>query len=156
MAGNFTLTSANIGGQLTKSEEFNGFGCNGSNLSPAFTWNDVPKGTKSFALTVYDPDAPTGSGWWHWQIVNIPASVNKIDSGTVPKGALEIINDYGKIGFGGPCPPEGDKAHQYIFTIHALDVETLAVESKTNAPIVGYYINAHTIEKASIISYYQR
>lgn len=156
MAGNFTLTSATIGGQLTKSEEFNGFGCSGSNLSPELVWSDAPKGTKSFALTVYDPDAPTGSGWWHWQVVNIPKNINKIDAGTVPKGALEIINDYGKVGFGGPCPPEGDKAHRYIFTIHALDVETLEVESKTNAPIVGYNINAHTIEKASIISYYER
>lgn len=156
MAGNFTLTSPSIKGQLTKSEEFNGFGCSGHNQSPALAWSDAPKGTKSFALTVYDPDAPTGSGWWHWQVVNIPADINRIDAGTVPKGALQIMNDYGKVGFGGPCPPKGDKAHRYIFTIHALDVASLAVESTTNAPIVGYNINAHTIGKASIMSYYQR
>lgn len=156
MAENFTLSSTSLAGQLTKSEEFNGFGCNGSNLSPALSWSGAPKGTKSFALTLYDPDAPSGSGWWHWQVVNIPANVKKLDAGTVPKGALQIMNDYGQIGFGGACPPQGDKAHQYIFTVYALDVETLPVESGTNSPIVGYHINAHTIEKASLISYYRR
>jgi len=156
MAENFTLTSSSIDGQLTKTQEANTFGCNGANVSPSLAWSHAPKGTKSFAVTVYDPDAPTGSGWWHWLAVNIPANIEKIEAGSVPKGVLEIVNDYGTLGFGGACPPEGDKAHQYIFTVHALDVETLPVESKTNAPIVGYQINAHTIEKASIVSYYKR
>ncbi len=156
MAENFTLISPSIGGQLTKTQEANTFGCSGANVSPALMWSHAPRGTKSFAVTVYDPDAPTGSGWWHWLVVNIPVKIEKLKAGTVPKSALEIVNDYGTVGFGGACPPEGDKAHQYIFTVHALDVEKLPVESTTNAPIVGYQINAHTIEKASIISYYKR
>jgi Raf kinase inhibitor-like YbhB/YbcL family protein len=161
MAEGFTLESNDLGGQLSKAQEFNGFGCNGQNISPALSWSHAPKGTKSFAITIYDPDAPTGSGWWHWQVVNIPASAMSIVTDAskkhiLPKGTLEIDNDYGTIGFGGACPPVGDKAHTYIVTVHALDVEILPVEANTNAPIVGYQINAHTIEKASLISYYTR
>jgi Raf kinase inhibitor-like YbhB/YbcL family protein len=159
-AGNFTLKSDDIGGQLTKTEEFNGFGCNGKNLSPQLSWSDAPKGTKSFAVTVFDPDAPTGSGWWHWIVVNIPADVHALKAGAsgkaMPKGALEVKNDYGTVGFGGACPPKGDKPHRYIFTVYALDVEKLPVKEDTNAPIVGFQINAHTIGKASIISHYGR
>ena len=124
------------------------------------SWKDAPKGTKSFAVTVFDPDAPTGSGWWHWIVVNIPANVTRLQSGVsgkaMPKGAIEIKNDFGMRGFGGACPPKADKAHRYIFTVYALDVEKLDVKPETNAPVVGYKINAHTISKASIISHYQR
>ncbi len=159
-AGNFTLKSNDLEGQLTKAQEFNGFGCSGQNLSPQLRWSDAPEGTKSFAVTVYDPDAPTGSGWWHWMVVNIPAKVHRLDTGAslkdMPKGAVEIINDYGKTGFGGACPPKGDKPHRYIFTVYALDVEKLPVKADTNRPIVGFQINAHTLGKASLISYYGR
>ncbi|HHD79445.1 MAG TPA: YbhB/YbcL family Raf kinase inhibitor-like protein [Epsilonproteobacteria bacterium] len=161
MAESFTLKSSDLAGQFTKAQEFNGFGCNGQNISPELSWSGAPKGTKSFAVTIYDPDAPTGSGWWHWQIVNIPAKVTSIQTDasakhTLPKGALEIVNDYGTLGFGGACPPVGDKAHTYIVTVYALDVETLPVEAKTNGPIVGYQMNAHTLAKASLIAYYGR
>ena len=160
MAGNFTLTSIDVGGQLTKKQEFNGFGCNGQNVSPQLSWNGVPKGTKSFAITVYDPDAPTGSGWWHWLAVNIPANVTSIPAGasgkSMPKGTVETMNDFGSIGFGGACPPKGDKPHRYIFTVYALDVDKLPVEAATKPPVVGYQINAHAISKASIVSYYGR
>ena len=161
MAEGLTLKSSDLGGQLTKAQEFSAFGCNGQNISPELHWSHAPKGTKSFAITIYDPDAPTGSGWWHWQVVNIPATVTSISTDAsakhaLPKGAVEITNDYGTVGFGGACPPVGDKPHTYIVTVHALDVETLPVEVGTNAPIVGYQINAHTIEKASLVSYYGR
>jgi len=161
MADGLTLKSSDLGGQLSNAQEFNSFGCNGQNISPSLSWSNVPKGTKSFAITIYDPDAPTGSGWWHWQVVNIPSSANTIVTDastkhTLPKGALEIINDYGTTGFGGACPPVGDKVHTYIVTVYALDIEILPVEATTNAPIVGYQINAHTIEKASLVSYYGR
>ncbi len=160
VAGNFTLTSSDIKGQLTKMQEFKGFGCNGQNVSPELSWRDAPKGTKSFAVTVYDPDAPTGSGWWHWVVVNIPANVTKLERGAsekaMPKGAVEVTNDYGIEGFGGACPPKGDKPHRYIFTVYALDVPKLDITPKTNAPVAGFMINAHTIGKASIISYYGR
>ena len=159
-AGNFTLQSDDLRGQLTKVQEMNGFGCNGKNVSPELHWSDVPKGTKSFAITVYDPDAPTGSGWWHWIVVNIPVDVTKLPTGAsgkaMPKGALEIANDYGIVTFGGPCPPKGDKPHRYVFTVYALDVPKLDLKPDTKAPVAGYMINVHTIAKASLVAYYGR
>ena len=161
IAGNFTLGSNDLQGQLTKTQEFNSFGCTGENKSPELHWSNAPKGTKSFALTVYDPDAPTGSGWWHWMVVNIPATSTAISSNasglkTLPKGALETMTDYGSAGFGGACPPEGDKAHQYIFTLYALDTQKLEVSDKSDSALVGYMINSHVIEKTSLLSYYKR
>ncbi len=161
LAGGFTLQSDTLEGQLTKDQEFNGFGCSGKNISPQLHWKNPPKGTKSFAITVYDPDAPTGSGWWHWLVVNIGVHVNKIDSNasaahTLPKGAVETMTDYGSSGFGGACPPKGDKAHSYVFSVYALDVENLHVNEKSDSALVGFMINKHTIKKATIVSYYQR
>ncbi|MCH9814255.1 MAG: YbhB/YbcL family Raf kinase inhibitor-like protein [Epsilonproteobacteria bacterium] len=160
-AGNFTLVSPDLRGQLSKKQEFNGFGCSGENISPKLQWNNPPKGTKSFAITVYDPDAPTGSGWWHWIVVNIPANITEIVTNAsatkgLPKGAIETMTDYGSAGFGGACPPQGDKAHEYRFTVHALDVEKLDLKAKSDSALVGYMINKHTIEKATIVSYYGR
>ncbi|MCG3696533.1 YbhB/YbcL family Raf kinase inhibitor-like protein [Aliarcobacter butzleri] len=159
LADNFSLTSSDLKGQLTKKQEFNGFGCSGENISPQLSWENAPKGTKSFAITVYDPDAPTGSGWWHWVVFDIPSNKTTLASGfgnSDSKEAIQSITDYGKTGFGGACPPVGDKAHRYIFTVHALDIETLGLDKNTNAATVGYYINSHSIAKASIISYYNR
>lgn len=159
LANNFTLTSSDLKGQLTKKQEFNGFGCSGENISPQLSWENAPKGTKSFAITVYDPDAPTGSGWWHWVVFDIPSNKTTLASGfgnSDSKEVIQSITDYGKTGFGGACPPVGDKAHRYIFTVHALDIETLGLDKNTNAATVGYYINSHSIAKASIISYYNR
>lgn len=159
LGNNFTLTSSDLKGQLTKKQEFNGFGCSGENISTQLSWENAPKGTKSFAITVYDPDAPTGSGWWHWVVFDIPSNKITLASGfgnSDSKEAIQSITDYGKTGFGGACPPVGDKAHRYIFTVHALDIETLGLDKNTNAATVGYYINSHSIAKASIISYYNR
>jgi Raf kinase inhibitor-like YbhB/YbcL family protein len=161
MAGNFTLESSDLEGQLTTVQEFNGFGCSGENKSPELHWSNVPKGTKSFAITVYDPDAPTGSGWWHWMVVNISAKTTSIKTDasaqkTLPKGAVETMTDYGTASFGGACPPKGDKAHTYMFTLYALDTEKLDVTAKSDSALVGYMINSHVIEKASMVSYYER
>jgi Raf kinase inhibitor-like YbhB/YbcL family protein len=161
LANGLTLQSNDLGGQLSKSQEFNSFGCSGENKSPQLNWSNAPKGTKSFAITVYDPDAPTGSGWWHWLVVNIPKSTTSVvnnasTQGTLPKGAVETVTDYGSTGFGGACPPQGDKAHSYIFTVYALDVEKLEVTEKSDSALVGYMINQHVLEKASMVSYYQR
>jgi Raf kinase inhibitor-like YbhB/YbcL family protein len=161
MAETFTLTSKDLQGQLTKTQEFNGFGCTGENISPKLSWENAPKGTKSFAITVYDPDAPTGSGWWHWLVINLPKSTNALPSnasakGTLPKDAIQTMTDYGSSSFGGACPPKGDKAHMYIFTVYALDIEKLDLNEKSDSALVGYMINQHTIEKASLVSYYER
>ncbi len=162
-AGGFTLSSSNMDGQITNEQVFNGFGCTGENISPALSWKNAPEGTKSFALTVYDPDAPTGSGWWHWQVINIPAAVNKLvknagnpEKNLMPKGAVQIVTDYGVEGFGGACPPKGDAPHRYIFTVYALKTEKLDLGSDTPSAIVGYNLNANAIAKASIMSYFGR
>jgi Raf kinase inhibitor-like YbhB/YbcL family protein len=159
----FTLKSDQIGGQLTIDQVYSGFGCTGKNISPQLKWMNAPKNAKSFALTVYDPDAPTGSGWWHWVIFNIPADATELatDAGNAqknaaPKGSVQSMTDYGKPGFGGACPPAGEKPHRYIFTLYALDVPKLDLDEKANAALVGFMLNAHSIEKASLISYYGR
>ena len=160
-AEGFTLQSSDMQGQMSIKQEFNGFGCSGQNISPQLHWSDAPKASKSFAITIYDADAPTGSGWWHWLVVNIPKESHSIVSNAsankqLPKGAIESMNDYLVTHFGGACPPKGDLAHQYVTTIHALDVESLPIKAESNPALVGYMINAHTIAKSSIITYYGR
>lgn len=159
LADNFTLKSNDLKGQLTNKQVFNGFGCSGENISPELSWEDAPVGTKSFAVTVYDPDAPTGSGWWHWVAFDISKNKTSLPTGfgnSESKDAIQSITDFGKTGFGGACPPKGDNAHRYIFTVHALDVETIGLDKNSNAALVGFYLNSHTIAKASLISYYGR
>jgi len=161
----FTLKSNDIeaGKLMTKSHEYIGFGCNGGNLSPHLSWTGAPKGTKSFAITVYDPDAPTGSGWWHWQIINIPLDITELPQGVgsvnshnaIPK-TVQIENDYGVPGFGGACPPAGDKPHRYQFTVYALSVETLDVPATASGALVGYMIKSHSLASSTIESLYGR
>src|SRR5579884_791937 len=131
-AAEFHLTSPTIKdkGTIGNEQVFNGFGCKGGNVSPELHWEHAPKDTKSFAVTVYDPDAPTGSGWWHWVIFNIPPGVHtlpagagKPDSSATPPGSIQSMTDFGQPGYGGPCPPPGDKPHRYIFTVYALKVD---------------------------------
>ncbi|MDX1808409.1 MAG: YbhB/YbcL family Raf kinase inhibitor-like protein [Sulfurospirillaceae bacterium] len=160
-AGNFTLKSNDVGGQFTINQVFNGFGCSGKNISPQLSWSDAPKGTKSFAITMYDPDAPTGSGWWHWIVYNIPASTSDLVSNAsalklLPKGSVESVTSFGVKGFGGACPPRGDKAHRYVITIYALNVTKLDLGENPSPELVGFNLNAHAIQKSSIISYYGR
>jgi len=165
MADSFTLSSNDIkqGEFMAKAQEFNGFGCSGGDLSPQLQWSGAPKGTKSFAITAYDPDAPTGSGWWHWQVVNIATDVTAIETGAgstkqdlAPKGSFQVNNDYGSRGFGGACPPQGHGVHHYRFTVHALSVEKLDLPEQASGALAGYMINAHTIESATIESLYKR
>lgn len=162
-AGGFTLMAPDMRGQLTAAQVFNGFGCAGENISPLLRWSNAPKGTKSFAVTVYDPDAPTGSGWWHWVIFNIPADVHELkeDAGNTgkrlaPAGSVQGMTDFGRPGFGGACPPAGDKPHRYIFTVYALDTAKLGPGGKTPPAMVGFLLNQHAIAKASVIAYYGR
>ncbi len=159
----FTLTSKDLGGQEVKAQEFNGFGCTGDNKSPELSWKNAPEGTKSYAITMYDPDAPTGSGWWHWLVFDIPADINQlvtgagnVELGLAPKEAVQSVTDYGAKGYGGPCPPEGHGLHQYIITVYALKTNKLGLDENTNAAVVGYYLSSNTLAKASIVAYYQR
>ena len=159
----FTLSSKNLGGNSTTLEEFNGFGCTGTNQSPQLSWTNVPEGTKSFAITMYDPDAPTGSGWWHWVVFDIPSTVNSIienagnlEKRLMDKAAIQSVTNYGVPGYGGPCPPENHGIHQYVITVHALKIDKLGLDKNTNPAIVGYNIWNNTIAKASIVTYYER
>jgi len=162
-AEGFTLSSPDIAGQLSIKQVFSGFGCQGENISPKLIWKNAPKGTKSFAVTVYDPDAPTGSGWWHWVIFNIPAeshslqrNAGDIKKGLAPAGSIQSITSYGKYGFGGACPPQGDPPHRYIFTVYALKVDKLGLKSEATPELVGFYLGRNMLAKSSIIAYYSR
>jgi len=165
VAGGFTLTSPQLkdGGRLAEDQVFSGFGCTGKNVSPALEWRDPPAGTKSFAVTVYDPDAPTGSGWWHWVIFNIPAgehslkaNAGNVSSGLAPKGSIQSMTDFGKPGYGGACPPKGAKPHRYQFTVYALDTEKLPLDSSATAAMVGLHLSQHALGKATLTAYYSR
>ena len=126
-------------------------GCDGGNVSPALAWKDAPAGTKSFAVTLYDPDAPTGSGWWHWQIWNIPATATGLDEGKVPAGVTQGKGDVGRTGYLGPCPPPGSGVHHYTFTVFALKVEKLDVDANASGAMIGYNFGGNAIAKASVI-----
>ncbi|MFT4218686.1 MAG: YbhB/YbcL family Raf kinase inhibitor-like protein [Micropruina sp.] len=121
--------------------------CGGRNVSPDLRWSDAPEGAASYAVTCFDPDAPTGSGWWHWIAVDIPAAVTALDAGVQPP-AREWVNDYGYSGYGGPCPPPGP-AHRYVFTVHAVDVEHLPVPDDATSAACRFTLLAHAIDSAS-------
>ena len=161
----FKLESPDIpaDGMIDKKFEANVFGCTGENKSPALKWSGAPKDTRSFAVTVYDPDAPTGSGWWHWVVINIPASVTELkpDAGkeggaNLPQGARQVRIDYGVAAWGGVCPPPGDAPHRYIFTVHALKTDKLDIPADATAALAGFMINANSLGKASFTAKYGR
>lgn len=161
----FNVSSPDVSAQKSPTQDFifNGFGCSGGNQSPALTWSGAPKGTQSFALTVYDPDAPTGSGWWHWVVVNLPASTTQLprgagtaDGSKLPKGVVQVNTDFGAKGYGGPCPPQGDKPHRYIVTVHALKVPALELPPTATAALAGFMINANSLGKATFTFTYGR
>jgi len=178
----FTLTSPNIenGGTLSKKHEFAGFGCNlatlgnldscsstnnnkiknngfdcrGGNVMPSFNWVNAPEKTKSFAFTVFDPDMPSGTGWWNFVVYNIAPNINKITN-KIPEGAIASINDSGTAHYMGACPPKGAK-HRYIFTVYALDVSALDILPTSTANMTAYMINQHKLASASLVATYER
>jgi len=165
-AAGFTLSSPTVkpGSMLTDAQVFKGFGCEGKNVSPALKWSGAPSGTKSYAITVYDPDAPTGSGWWHWVVYNIPATATELPEGAgaadgkgaLPAGAVQGKTDVGSAGFGGACPPPGDKPHRYIFTVYALKTDKIDAPADATAALIGFMINANKLAKASFEAKYGR
>jgi len=164
-AQTMSLTSSEIkeGGTIANEQVFKGFGCTGGNLSPSLSWSGAPSATKSFAVSIYDPDAPTGSGWWHWVVYNIPPSVTSLPKGagdvkakSMPKGAIQSRTDFGSDGYGGPCPPTGDKPHHYQITVFAVDVDKLpdAKNDGASAALVGFDLHFHTLAKATLTGLY--
>ncbi|MEX2963208.1 YbhB/YbcL family Raf kinase inhibitor-like protein [Microbulbifer sp. TYP-18] len=155
-AAEFTLTSTtmNAGARMPLAQVYTG--CGGENISPELSWSGAPEGTKSFALMVFDPDAPTGSGWWHWVMFNIPAGVTSLPEGAgdlkagmVPE-ATQVRNDYGSPGYGGACPPPGHGDHRYQFRLYALKVEELPLDDDATPAMVGFNVNANKLAEAGL------
>lgn len=161
-AQTFTLSSKDLGGQFTAQFVAGNFGCNGANESPELHWTNPPAGTKSFAITMYDPDAPTGSGFWHWLVVDIPAGVNSLGRGAgnlplklAPAGSRQTPNDTGACGYQGPCP-DGDTPHRYVITVYALNTPKLGTPDNATAALTGFMLGKYSIAKAAIIVYCKR
>ena len=159
----FDLSSPNVieGQALNQAQVYKGFGCNGGNLSPSLIWKDSPAGVRSFAVTVFDPDAPTGSGWWHWLVYDLPASMTSLQTGLAVKTILPLSakqgrNDFGGRNFGGACPPSGDKPHRYVFTLYALKVENLGVPDDASAALIGFMLNSNSLAKAQLTATFSR
>ncbi len=155
--GKFTIASNDVKAGTTIGDDFvyNQMGCTGKNKSPELHWSNPPAGTKSFALTVYDPDAPTGSGFWHWVAYNIPSSQTSLPTGVQAATAnfAEVASDFGAAPYGGPCPPAG-KPHRYIFTVHALKVEKLDLPAGATNAIARFMIEGNTIAKTQFTAKY--
>ncbi len=161
--GRFGVKSPDLNskGRIALTHVYNGMGCSGQNLSPALQWSNAPAGTKSFAVTMYDPDAPTGSGWWHWIIYNIPATTTSLADGAgngrnAPSGSVEGPTDFGTKGYGGPCPPVGDKPHHYHITVFALKTDKLDMPGNATSAFVGFNLNANKLATARITGLYGR
>lgn len=163
-AQGFTVTSPDVteGGTIKAEQVFKGGGCTGNDISPVLNWTGAPAGTKSFAVTLFDPDAPTGSGFWHWVILDIPPTTSglvknagDLKAHLAPEGSIQVRNDYGGPGFGGPCPPPGPP-HHYVFTVFAVDAATLGPKADATPAVVGFNLHYHTLAKAMLTGMYGR
>jgi len=162
-AKSMTLTSPDVreGARVPQQQVYGG--CGGDNVSPELSWSGAPAASKAFALTVYDPDAPIKGGWWHWIALGLPAArhtlargAGKADGSEMPKGAVQGTNDYGEIGYGGPCPPVGHGPHRYQFTVWALDTDAVPFGADVKGPAALAWLEDHALAKAMMTPVYGR
>jgi Raf kinase inhibitor-like YbhB/YbcL family protein len=157
----FTLTSTDVteGGALPQSARSGIAGAGGQDRSPALSWSGAPAETKSYVVTVYDPDAPTGSGFWHWAAYNIPASVTSLpadagnpDAGLLPKEAATLPNEFRLARFLGAAPPAGDGPHRYFFTVSALSIDALELDPNSTPAVLGFMLREHLVGRAQLMA----
>jgi Raf kinase inhibitor-like YbhB/YbcL family protein len=157
----FELSSTDIadGQPLNKPQVSGIFGAGGEDVSPQLSWSGAPEGTQSYAVTVYDPDAPSGSGFWHWAAFNIPADVTELASGAsgkaMPEGAVELKNDGGTVGYIGAAPPPGHGPHHYWTVVHAVDVPSLDIPADASCAFLGFNLFSHTLARAILVPIYE-
>ncbi|MET8872835.1 YbhB/YbcL family Raf kinase inhibitor-like protein [Nocardia sp. NPDC004604] len=159
----FTLTSEDVAeGQTFDNDQVSGvLGAGGKDISPQLSWSGFPMETKSFAVTVYDPDAPTASGFWHWAVADIPAGTTSLprgagsEGGSLPSGAVTLRNDGGFPGYVGAAPPAGHGYHRYFIVVHALDVDRLEIDANNTPAVLGFNLFFHTLARATIVAKYE-
>ena len=160
----FTVTSSDVseGAVLPMTCVSGVMGAGGEDRSPQLSWSGFPEGTKSFAVTVFDPDAPTASGFWHWAVANIPASVTELPGGAgaqgggnLPDGALQLRNDGGFAGYVGAAPPSGHGLHRYFIVVHAVDTDALDITADTTPAVLGFNLFFHTLARATVVATYE-
>ena len=150
------LSDSPVGGRFQLAQFANGFGCTGKNISPHIAWRGAPQGTKSYVVTMYDPDAPTGSGWWHWVVANIPANVTELkegagsEGGSLPASAIQVRGDSGMPSYAGICPPE-KQTHNYVITVHALKVDRLDLPAHITPAMLGFMNLGASLAKATLV-----
>lgn len=161
----FQLTSESFkdGGALAPPQVSGLMGAGGSDISPQLSWSGFPANTESFAVTIYDPDAPTASGFWHWAVADIPSSVTSLVAGAgeigaakLPNGALTLLNDAGLRGFVGAAPPAGHGPHHYFVAVHALPVASLGLDESASPAYLGFNLFSQAIARAVIVGIYEQ
>jgi len=160
----FSVTSKDIsdGAMLPKAQVSGTMGAGGADISPQLSWTGFPEGTRSFAVTCYDPDAPTASGFWHWAVADLPVDITELpadagnpDAGLLPPSAVVLRNDAGMARYVGAAPPAGHGMHRYFFMIHAVDVETLGIDTDATPAVLGFNLFSHTLGRAAIVPVYE-
>ncbi|PZF80080.1 YbhB/YbcL family Raf kinase inhibitor-like protein, partial [Jiangella anatolica] len=155
VVASMTLTSDDVRDGEQLATDFIAAAAGGANLSPQLSWSGAPDGTRSYAVTCFDPDAPTPSGFWHWVVVDIPATTTSLPRGaSLPYPSFSVKNDAGTTEYFGAAPPQGDVPHRYFFVVHAVDVESLGVDAEASPAVVSFNLAFHTLARGQVVPVY--